>query len=180
MRMSRTITASIVAAVPFLAAAAAAQVTTETVPGVTNFRQVRSTVACAGATTPEAMRGIKAMGFASVVNLRQASEEGVNLEAEASSAAAAGLNYIHLPMNGSSPDPAVVDRFVEAARAAENQPMFVHCASGNRAAAVWMVKRILVDGWTAERATEEAEALGLRSAPLKQFALDYAKAHQGR
>jgi uncharacterized protein (TIGR01244 family) len=157
-----------------------AQVTTETVPGVTNFRHVESTVACAGATTPEAMKAIKDMGFASVVNLREASEKDVDLDAASASARTAGLKYIHIPMNGASPDPAVLDRFVEAARAAENQPMFVHCATGNRAAAVWLAKRVLVDGWPTDRAVEEAEALGLRSAPLKQFALDYVKAHQAR
>ena len=59
------------------AVAAWAQVSTETVEGVTNFRQVKSTVACAGATTPEAMRGIKGMGFVSVVNLRRR-QEGAN------------------------------------------------------------------------------------------------------
>ena len=53
----------VLAAAVFTAATASAQVSTETVAGVTNFRQVKSTVACAGATTPEAMRGIKDMGF---------------------------------------------------------------------------------------------------------------------
>jgi uncharacterized protein (TIGR01244 family) len=176
--MLRHITWSAIALLCLLAGAAAAQVTTETVPGVTNFRQVRSTVACAGATTPEAMRAVKDMGFASVVNLRQASEKDADIEAAAASARTAGLKYIHIPMNGASPDAAVLDRFLEAAREAENQPMFVHCATGNRAAAVWLVKRVLVDGWTTDRAIEEAAALGLRSEPLKQFALDYIAAHQ--
>jgi uncharacterized protein (TIGR01244 family) len=155
-----------------------AQVITETVPGITNLRRVESTVACAGQTMPEAMKAVKEMGFASVVNLREASEEGSNVDAESAAAAGVGLRYIHIPMNSASPDAAVFDRFVEASRAPENQPMFVYCRSGNRAAAVWLAKRIVVDGWTVNRAAEEAEALGLRSAPLKQFALDYANARQ--
>jgi uncharacterized protein (TIGR01244 family) len=161
-------------------AAAWGQVTTETLAGVTNLRQVKSTVACAGATTPEAMRGIKDMGFASVVNLRQASETGANIEASSAAAATAGLKYIHLPLNGAAPDAAVFDQFIAVARLPMNQPMFVHCGGGNRAAAAWLAKRLVVDGWTVERAAEEAEALGLRSGPLKQFVLDYAKAHQGK
>jgi len=169
-----------VAAMLLAAAAAVAQVSTETVEGVTNFRQIKSTVACAGATTPAAMRGIKDMGFASVVNLRQASENGADIEAGSAAASTAGLKYIHIPMNSAAPDAAVFDQFMAASRAPANQPMFVHCGSGNRAAAVWLAKRIVVDGWTVERASEEAEALGLRSAPLKQFALDYAKTHQGK
>jgi len=170
----------VLAAVAFGATQAAGQVTTETVAGVTNFRQVKSTVACAGATTPEAMRGIKDMGFASVVNLRQASENGANVEASAAAAAAAGLKYIHIPLNGAAPDPAVFDQFIAASRVPANQPMFVHCGGGNRAAAAWLAKRLVVDGWPVERASEEAEALGLRTGPLKQFAIDYAKTHQGK
>jgi uncharacterized protein (TIGR01244 family) len=163
-----------------VAGASWAQVSTENPAGVTNFRQVKSTVACAGATTPEAMRGIKEMGFVSVVNLRQASENGADVDAGSAAATAAGLKYIHIPMNGAAPDPKVFEQFVAAAREPANNPMFVHCASGNRAAAVWLAKRIVVDGWTVERASEEAEALGLRSAPLKQAALDYAKAHPAK
>jgi uncharacterized protein (TIGR01244 family) len=168
------------ATILFAIAVASAQVTTETLAGVTNFRQVKSTVACAGATTPEALRGIKDMGFASVVNLRQASENGANVEAESAAAAAAGLKYLHIPMNGAAPETTVLDQFIAAARVPANHPMFVHCGSGNRAAAVWLAKRLMVDGWTVERASEEAEALGLRNAALKQFALDYAKSHQGK
>ena len=168
----------VVAAIALSAVGAIAQVTTETVPGVTNFRQVRSTVACAGATTPESMKAVKEMGFASVVNLRQPSENGANLEAESAAASTAGLKYIHIPMNGAAPEAAVFDQFIEAARVPANQPMFVHCGSGNRASAVWLAKRLMVDQWPVERASEEAQALGLRSEPLKQFALDYAKSRQ--
>ena len=179
MRVFR-FTAAALGAAALFAAGVAAQVTTETVAGVTNFRQVRSTVACAGATTPESMRAVKDMGFVSVVNLRQPTENGANVDAESAAAQTAGLRYIHIPMNGASPDPAVLDRFLEAARTPANHPMFVHCASGNRAAAVWLVKRVLVDRWTVDRASEEAAALGLTSAPLKQFALDYITTHQAK
>jgi uncharacterized protein (TIGR01244 family) len=120
------------------------------------------------------------MGLASVVNLREASEPNTNVEAESAAANAAGLRYLHLPLNRESPDPAVVDRFVAAARDPANQPMFIHCASGNRAAAMWLVKRAVVDGWPVDRATAEAEKLGLEHEQWKKFAADYAKAHSGK
>jgi uncharacterized protein (TIGR01244 family) len=179
MRVGRS-AAVAAASLLLFAVTAAAQVTTESVSGITNFKQVKSTVACAGATTPESMRAVKDMGFAAVVNLRQASEKGANIEAERTAAEAAGLKYVHIPMNGAAPEAAIVDRFLEAARSPANSPLFVHCASGNRAAAVWLVKRVLVDGWTVDRAVEEAKALGLTSAPLEQFALDYVKTHQAK
>jgi uncharacterized protein (TIGR01244 family) len=156
----------------------AQQVSSDPVQGITNLKRLESTVACAGATTPESMHAVKEMGFASVVNLREASEPSANVEAESTVAAAAGLRYVHLPLNRESPDPAVADRFVIAARDPANQPMFIHCASGNRAAAMWLIKRAVVDGWPLDRATTEAEKLGLEHEPWKKYATDYATAHQ--
>jgi uncharacterized protein (TIGR01244 family) len=166
--------------VAVLAGSAHAQVTADTVSGITNLKRLESTVACAGATTPESMRAVKDMGFASVVNLRRASEPNANVDAESAAAKAAGLRYVHLPFDSAAPDPAVVDRFVAAARDSANQPMFIHCASGNRASAMWLIKRVVIDGWTIERATDEAEKLGLEHEQLKKFATDYAKAHQAK
>ena len=157
---------------------AGAQVS-EPVAGITNLKRLDSTVACAGATTPEAMRAVKDMGFRSVVNLRESSEANANIEAESAAATAAGLRYVHLPLNRESPDPAVADRFLLAARDPANLPMFIHCASGNRAAAMWAIKRAVIDGWPMERAMAEAEKLGLEHEPWKQFAIAYIKAHKG-
>src|SRR6476661_331092 len=74
-----------------------AQVTKADVPGVTNFAQVETTVACAGATRPEAMAEIKRMGFASIINLRTTTEAGADVEAEAAAARTAGLKFFHVP-----------------------------------------------------------------------------------
>jgi uncharacterized protein (TIGR01244 family) len=168
-----TIAASILCAGAIVAAQA--QVTKESVPGIVNFAKVETTVACAGATTPAALAEVKRMGYASVINLRQASEPGAEIEASAAAAKAAGLNYIHIPFNTASPDAAVVDAFIKAVTDKANQPAFIHCASANRAAALWMVKRIAVDKWDVERASTEAAALGLTSPALKAFAIEQAQ-----
>jgi uncharacterized protein (TIGR01244 family) len=157
---------------------AGAQVTKENVPCITNFARVETTVACAGATTPAAVATVKRMGYNSIVNMRQAGEAGAELEAEAAAAKAAGITYIHLPFNAAAPDPAVVDRFLEAVTTPANQPAYLHCASANRVSAVWMIKRMMVDKWDAERASTEAAALGLTNPALKTFALDYVAKHK--
>jgi len=158
--------------------AAAQAVTKATVPGVTNFSKLETTIACAGATTPEAVPALKEMGYKSIINLRLATEPGANVEGEAAAAKAAGVNYVHIPFNTAQPDPAVADAFVAAVTKPENNPAFVHCASANRAAAMWMIKRMVVDKWDAEKAGTEAAALGLTNAALKTFAVDYASTHQ--
>src|SRR5262245_60371803 len=157
---------------------AAQQVTKENVPGVANFARVETTVACAGAVKVEAVPEIKKMGFASIINLRQASEPGADIDAEAAAAKAAGIRFYHIPFNGQSPEPAVADKFLDAITAKGSEPAFIHCAGGNRAAAMWLIERLAVDHWETERATTEATALGLTSPALKQFAFDYAKTHK--
>jgi protein tyrosine phosphatase (PTP) superfamily phosphohydrolase (DUF442 family) len=76
------------------------------------------------------------------------------------------------------PDPAVADRFLKVITEPGNQPAFIHCASGNRAAAMWLIKRVLIDKWDNDRALEEAGQLGSISPVMKTFALDYIQAHK--
>ncbi|MGE0394324.1 MAG: sulfur transferase domain-containing protein [Vicinamibacterales bacterium] len=155
-------------------AAAAQSVIKETVPGIVNFSKVEGAIACAGATTPAALEEVKKQGYASVLNLRMANEAGAEVEAAAAAAKSLGLTYIHLPMNSASPDPGLVDSFLTAVTEKRHQPVFIHCASANRAAALWMVKRMVVDKWDAEKAGTEAAALGLTNPALKTFALEQA------
>ena len=119
------------------------------------------------------------MGFASIINLRLALEEGANVEAEEAAAEAAGIRYYHVPYDGSR-DPVAAEQFLDAITADGAAPAFVHCAGGNRAATMWMIKRMAVDGWDVERATAEAMALGQRSEDLRQFAVEFAERIDGR
>jgi uncharacterized protein (TIGR01244 family) len=162
------------------AAGAQTEVAKASVPGVDNFGYIGKTVACAGATAPAALAEVKKLGYASVINLRVATEPGAEIEASAAAAQTAGLRFIHLPFNASSPDPMLVDKFITAITDPKNQPAFIHCASANRAATLWMVKRMVVDKWDADRAATEATALGMTSAALKTFAIEQAQARRAR
>ena len=155
------------------------QVTKPAVSGVTNFAKLDTTIACGGATTPQGVAELKKMGYASIINLRESSEQGADVDAETAAAKEAGIRFIHIPMNRTTPDPAVADRFLQAIGDPANNPAFVHCGSGNRAAAMWMIKRMVVDGWDADRAGTEAAALGLTNENLKKFAVDYAAKKKG-
>jgi uncharacterized protein (TIGR01244 family) len=172
-RLLSLLTAAVVGSVGVLGAQ---QVTKEEVAGIRNLSRLETTVACAGATEVDAIPNVKKMGFVSMINLRQASEPGANVPQAQAAAKAAGLNYVHIPFDAAAPDPAVADRFLEAIRQPANQPAYIHCASANRAAAMWFIKRVQIDKWDTDRAMKEADALGLTSAPLKQFATSYVTA----
>lgn len=166
------------AALVTAAVVAGAQVRKAEMEGITNFSRVDVTVGCGGATQPQAMAALKQGGFVSVVNLRLASEQGADIETSRSAAQAAGLKYIHLPFDVANPDPKLVDNFLAAVSDKANQPVYIHCASANRVGAVWMIKRVLKDGWDVDKAREEAEAIGLTNSRLKTFAADYIAAHK--
>jgi uncharacterized protein (TIGR01244 family) len=83
--------------------------------------------------------GLRAAGFAAVLNARPDDETGPYLiSAEAAPLARAqGLAYAHCPTdNHAIFEPDVIDAY-EAALAALPKPVFAHCKSGTRAAILW-------------------------------------------
>lgn len=173
MRSFITVLALAAVAVPVFA-----QVTKQERAGIVNFSKVDAVVACGGATETSALEGLAKDGFKSVINLRQATEANANIEQNAAKAKELGLKYIHIPFNTQKLDPAVIDKFLAAVADKSNQPAYVHCGSASRVGSVWLAKRVVQDGWTVEKATEEAKAIGLRGEPLEKFALDYIAAHK--
>lgn len=142
--------------------------------GVRNYTRVDATVACAGATPPEAMSVLRDRGFTTVINFRTAGERGASVDAGREAAEAAGLKYVHLPFR--EPTPELVESFLAAVADPANQPVYIHCGSANRVGAMWFIKRVKQDGYSVEDALAEAEAIGLRSEGLKAFALEYVAA----
>lgn len=159
-----------------LAVPALAQVRKADVAGVQNFTQMDATIACGGAPNAGGVENLKKQGFVSIINLRLDAEAGVKEEEDAIKTA--GIKYVHIPFNGAMPDPKVADQFLVAVADKANQPAYVHCGSGGRAAAMWMIKRALKDGWATDRAVQEAEAISVIQPALKTFATDYIAAHR--
>lgn len=172
----RGLAAAIVMSIP--ATAGAQEVTKDPVTGSRNFARLGTTVACAGATEAEALPDIKKMGFVSIINLRLATEPNAEVEKGQARAKELGLRYFHVPFDG-KPNPAAADQFLAAIRSPGAEPAFIHCAGGNRAATMWLIKRLVVDGWDEERAVKEAMALGQSSEVLRTWAIEYAAQKKG-
>jgi hypothetical protein len=63
-----------------------------------------------------------------------------------------------------------------------NQPAYLHSGNGHRTAMLWMIKRVMVDGWSVEQAGAEATTIGLvndnPAVPAQwKFAQDYISTH---
>jgi protein tyrosine phosphatase (PTP) superfamily phosphohydrolase (DUF442 family) len=83
-------------------------------------------VACAGAITPGAIQEIKKMGYASIINLRLATEQGADIDANMAAAKAVDIPYYHIPFSTAAPDAAAVDTFLKTITAPGVQPAFIH------------------------------------------------------
>lgn len=129
-----------------------------------------------GATPASAMPWLASEGFASVVNLRAEGEEGAEVPACRAAAEAAGLTYIHLPIVPSDMGPGVIDEVLAAVGNRENQPVYIHCATATRVGAVWMIGRVLKDGWGMEEARVEAETIAGKPEQAVAFANQYLAA----
>ena len=133
-------------------------------------------VATGGQPTDAAFGKLAANGYRAVLNLRTASE-GVDLKHEQEAVEKAWMRYISIPIVSSAPKPEQVEDFLKAVKEKENQPMLIHCGSANRVGAFWMIHRVIDQGWTEDKALEEAIKIGLTSPVLKKFAHEYIVAH---
>jgi len=107
---------------------------------------------------------------------------GRGTEAVAAAARGVGMKYMAMPIvrggAGSQLDAAKIEPVIKAISDPANQPVFLHSANGRATAMLWMIKRVVNDGWTAEQAGAEATTIGLinddPSVPaLWKFAQDY-------
>jgi uncharacterized protein (TIGR01244 family) len=141
---------------------------------IEHFLRVDDRVCTGGQPTPAQLATLPGQGIRTVVDLRPAGEH--DLEAERAAVRELGLGFVSIPVSGADPRPEQADAFLAITADPSIYPIFVHCASGNRVGAFWMIRRILVDGWSEQKAEEEARRIGLRSQNLLDFALDYARA----
>jgi len=155
-------------------------------PGIENFSEIRgdggfggSLVGFGGATSPEAMPWLKRQGFVTVVNLRVATESNADVEASRAAAQASGLQYVHIPFDPGGADvAATVDAFLASVSAKSNQPVYIHCSSATRAAALWMIGRVVDDHWTVAAAAKEAESIARKPDQTIAIATRYLEANQ--
>ena len=127
--------------------------------------------------TREAYAKAAATGFHAVLSLRTASE-GIDLARERAQVESKKLRYFNIPVNGSSPRAEQADEFLRIARDKTNHPMLVNCSTANRVGAFMMILRVVEQGWSEEKALEEAIKIGLRGEELKKFAKDYIASHK--
>jgi len=141
-------------------------------PVTTYEAQVSSELYRGSRVDDAGMAALKAQGIRAIVNLCLENND------DAPRAAKLGLAALHIPiLDNSAPTQAQMLQFIAFVRA--NPPTYVHCEAGKgRTGTAVACYRIVVEGWTAERAIAEAKQFGLampnQIAFLEQFAADFA------
>ena len=145
---------------------------------IRNFLRVNTEFCTAGQPTPEQISDLQADGIRAVLNLRVPSEH--DAAAEEAAVRAHGMNYFNIPVDGANVREEQVEEFLALTDDVTNQPMFIHCGSANRVGAFWLIRRVIRDSWSVSDAETEAVEIGLTSAALKDFALQYIETHDTR
>lgn len=145
------------------------------VADIDKFNTVSDRVSTGGQPTVPQIASLAREGFRTILCLREPSE--YDAAAEEAAAREQKLTYLNIPVSKTDPRPEQVDAFLSALANPRIYPVFIHCASGNRVAAFWMIRRVLVDKWDLEDARFEARLVGLTSPVMKEFALDYIRKH---
>jgi protein tyrosine phosphatase (PTP) superfamily phosphohydrolase (DUF442 family) len=134
-------------------------------------------LATGGQPSEQAFAKVAASGFRSVLSLRTPGE-GIDLQRERSLVEKTGLRYFNIPVVSSAPRAEQADEFIRLVKEQSNHPMLINCASANRVGAFMMIYRVLEQGWSQEKALEEALKIGLRGDELKKFAQSYIAQHK--
>lgn len=145
---------------------------------IEKFYKVSDQVATGGQPTAAQFIDLGREGYKTVICLRERSE--FDAASEQTAATSRGLAYINIPVDKENPKFEEVDQFLAALSHPTAFPVFIHCATGNRAAAFWMIRRVVVDKWQVAEAEKEARLAGLKSDTMKNFANDYIRTHSAK
>ncbi|MEX2489892.1 MAG: protein tyrosine phosphatase family protein [Pseudomonadales bacterium] len=101
---------------------------------------------------------VKELGFRSILDLRTPPE---GVETERQQAESNGLKYLNISVGKEAPPEEDLDRFQQWVENSDNYPTLVHCASANRAGALWAMYR-LRKGIPLDEAILEGRTIGMK------------------
>jgi hypothetical protein len=133
---------------------------------------IDDTPAAGGQPSGAAYAKAAANGFRSVLTVRSKAD-GVDLLRERLMVERNKMRYFNISASAKLPRPEQVNEFLALARDKANHPMLINCAFAERVAPFMMIFRITEQGWTEQRAVEEASLSGIKPDSLSKFARGY-------
>jgi protein tyrosine phosphatase (PTP) superfamily phosphohydrolase (DUF442 family) len=125
-----------------------------------------------GQPTSGAYAKVAANGYRSVLTLRN-DKDGVDPLRERAMVERENLRYFNIPVVAGNPRPAQVETFLTLVRDRANHPMLINCAAAGRVAPLMTLFRIVEQGWSEEKALDEAARMGVKRDWLGRFVDNY-------
>jgi len=125
---------------------------------VSNGRIPFEGILTGGQPTGAELEVLAKLGYGTIINLRLPEEEGSTTAAQVESL---GMSYVAIPIAGAEGINEENARRLAGALEGASRPVLVHCASGNRAGAIFGLKARLLDGKTPEESLAVARAAGV-------------------
>jgi len=144
--------------------------------GVPNACQLLPSIVTGGQPSAANLAAFKAAGGVVVLDLRDPMEPRP-LD-EATQARALSLEYVVVPVGPGTMTDETLDHILAVLRRAGDRLVFVHCGSGNRVGGALLPFLMLDHGLEEEDAVDQAMRVGLRSAELMEWGIDYARRHR--
>jgi len=148
----------------------------EAVRGVANACQILPNVITGGQPGAAQLRALKQAGAGIVLDLRDPME--ARPVDEPALVRELGMEYVNVPVRAGSLDDATLDRILSVLRTAGERQVYFHCGSGNRVGGALIPYFILDQKMDEQDAVEQAMRVGLRSAEMMEWGLDYARRKQ--
>jgi protein tyrosine phosphatase (PTP) superfamily phosphohydrolase (DUF442 family) len=145
----------------------------DAIAGVPNACLLAPTILTGGQPAPRNLTALGAAGRGIVLDLRDPMEPRPFDEAHTTRDA--GLEYVNVPVTPTTQNDATIEKILGVLRGAAGRTVFVHCGSGNRVGGALIPWLILDQGFEEEDAVNQAMRVGLRSAELMEWGLDYAR-----
>jgi protein tyrosine phosphatase (PTP) superfamily phosphohydrolase (DUF442 family) len=148
----------------------------EAVSGVANACQILPHVITGGQPNAAQLRALKQAGAAIVLDLRDPMEP--RPVDEPALVRELGMEYVNVPVRAGSLDDATLEKILTVLREAGSRQVFFHCGSGNRVGGALIPYFILDQKMDEQDAVDQAMRVGLRSAEMMEWGLDYARRKQ--
>ncbi|MEP6571936.1 MAG: hypothetical protein ABJD11_04545 [Gemmatimonadota bacterium] len=148
----------------------------EAVAAIANACQASPTMVTGGQPSAANLKAFKDAGGAIVLDIRDPMEP--RPFDEPALARELGLEYVNVSVVAGNVDDKKLEQILCVLRDAGERTVLFHCASGNRVGGALIPFFILDHGMEEEDATTMAMRIGLRSAEMLEWGLDYARRHE--
>jgi protein tyrosine phosphatase (PTP) superfamily phosphohydrolase (DUF442 family) len=148
----------------------------QAVSGVVNACQILPSVITGGQPNAAQLRALKESGGGIVLDIRDPMEPRPVDEADL--VRELGMEYVNIPVRAGSLNDATLERILEVLRKAGDRTVFFHCGSGNRVGGALIPYLVLDQHMEEQDAVDQAMRVGLRSAEMMDWGLEYARRNQ--